>query len=240
MKISTRISMIALMLVMLFARLGEAREVTVSYVDANRPHEYLLDDVLAGIQRAMREWEAHNASAALVFHWNGVINIENAASDLNNVVIRWVNTDYTSFVGRSCRLSAGCYADSPPLPLNHIVLATYWTDPLAQTGRWNNPKHIPGAPTSEDLVGVLIHEFAHLFRNTGEIGPTSVLNGPTSITQRYLFNSDIFGVDHTRYNGHLNSLQIFAVDGSNGTITTLRNSVPSYHIHSPASLSFCR
>lgn len=56
---------------MMFGAVGEARHVAVSYVDADRPAEYAQADVLAAIQRALREWEAHNTHTGLVFHWSG-------------------------------------------------------------------------------------------------------------------------------------------------------------------------
>lgn len=161
---------LALSAAMLFGSAAHARHVTVWYVDADRPPEYAVDDVLAGIQRAMREWEAHNAGHALVLHWGGQRPLAGAPEDFDNVVIRWANTDYSGpILGVSCTYAAGC-AGSPPTPTNHIFLMSFWDNPLSATGRWNNPRFVPFSGTfngmaNQDMTATLVHELTHLFRD---------------------------------------------------------------------------
>ncbi len=143
---------------------AEARHVKVAYVDANRPAEFDQANVIAAIQRVMREWEAHNTHSGIVFQWGGVIPLSEAPEDFNNIVIRWVNTDYSSFRGISCNYYVGCVG-SPPVASNHILLASYWDMPTPpRSRRWNNPLWTSGMGTNEDLVTVLMHEMAHLLK----------------------------------------------------------------------------
>jgi len=71
----------------------------------------------------------------------------------------------------------------------------------------------------------------------GEVGSTSVLNTVVTFTNRYLWTQDIFGVDHDRYAPHQQALQLFDLNGSNGTVTALRHWYSNFGVHSPASLS---
>jgi len=239
-KITNLLSMVALLAVMLFGSVANARHVNVFYVDADRPPEYAVADVLAGIQRAMREWEAHNGDHALVLHWGGIIGLGAAPENFDNVVIRWANTDYSGSttagqtIGLSCNYASGC-ASSPPTPTNHIFLMSFWDFPANDppAGRWNNPRFVPFSGNfqtnfNQDMVGTLVHEFAHLFRNTGEIGPTSVLNTSVGFPNRYLWSQDIFGIDQIRFHPHLQAIQLFAVNDSNGAVSTLFHTVPTF------------
>jgi hypothetical protein len=241
MKFSTWLSAIAISVLMLFGSTASARHVTVSYVDANRPPEYAMTDVLSGIQRAMREWEAHNVAHGIVFHWGGVISLSNAPEDFNNIVIRWAPNNYSSFVGLSCNSYSGC-AGSPPLSSNHILLATWWDSPTfpSPSGRWNNPRFIPGVTggPQQDMVGVLTHELAHLLRNTNTHNANSVLFPGASFGSRYLWSSDIVGVDTSRYNPHAQAFQLFSINGSTGAMSVLRHTVPTDGpVHSPAGFA---
>jgi len=248
-KITNLLSMVALLAVMLFSSAASARHINIFYVDADRPPEYALADVLAGIQRAMREWEAHNGDHSFVLHWGGIIGLEAAPENYNNIVIRWANTDYSGStttgqpIGRTCRWPSGC-AGSPPTPTYHIFLMSFWDgwQNVPPTGRWNNPRFVPfsgnfGTAFNQDMVGTLVHEFAHLFRDEDEIGPTSVLNVFTGFPNRYLWNQDIFGVDLSLHGWHNQALQLFAINDSNGAVSALFHMVPTFPVHSPASLS---
>jgi len=232
---------LAVMLVMLFGVGAEARQVTVSYVDDNRPPEFSQADVVAGIQRAMREWEAHNSITSLIFHWGGVIPLSEAPDDFNNVVIRWAPTDYSSFRGLSCRVYDGCNNDPLDTPQNHIWLASFAanlsTNPPTQ--RWNNPKWTFDKTAAEDMISCLMHEMGHLFRNLDNSGhtPMSVLNAPAVVSSRNLWNADILGVDLVRYPGHYQALQWFEVDWNTGGVSVLRHTLPPFRVLSPAAMA---
>lgn len=217
---------------------AEARHVWVAYVDQNRPPEFAQADVLAAIQRVLREWEAHNSITGLVLHWNGVIPLSSAAADFNNIVIRWLPPNYSSVRGVSCIHADGCF-DSPPTPTNHIQLSSYWDNPNANppTNRWNNPRWLPGQNSNEDIVSVLHHELGHLLRNTADHPVNSVLNAPAAFSSRYLWNGDILGVDNNRYPGHYQALQIFSLNSTNGNVTLTRSYQPSHRVLSPAAMS---
>jgi hypothetical protein len=215
---------------------AEARHVYVAYVDDNRPTEYAQADVLAAIQRGLREWEAHNSVTGLVLHWRGVIPLSSAAADFNNIVIRWLPENYTSVRGVSCRWETGCF-DSPPTPANHIQLSTFFDDPVNQLRRANNPRWFWTMQPNEDFISVLHHELAHLLRNTGDHPSNSVLNAPAGHSSRYLWNGDILNVDNGRYPGHYQALQIFSVNGSNGNTSLKRDYLPSHRVLSPAAMS---
>lgn len=163
-----------------------------------------------------------------------------AANDFNNVVIRWLNTDYSSIRGHSCNSYIGCI-DSPPTPSNHIFLSSYWDSPNTSppTRRWNNPRWTPGMGTNEDMISVLMHEMGHLFENTGDSSATgtTVIRAPADFTSRYLWNTDIFGIDNGRYDGHTQVLQYFAVNPTNGGATWISQVQPPFAIRSPASLA---
>lgn len=184
----------------------------------------------------MREWEAHNSITGLVFHWGGVISLDDAPDDFNNVVIRWLNTDYTDIRAHSCRFYLGCL-DSHPTPTNHVFMSSSWVNPNEPSGRWNNPRWVQGATDQEDFVSALMHEFGHLFENTTVHSSNSVLRDPADYESRYLWNADILGVDNDRYPGHFQSLELFAVNPSDGSVGTLRSYLPPYRVLSPASLS---
>ena len=236
MSASVKCAALALVAALAVGARADARHVWVSYVDQNRPMEFDQANVLAAIQRVLREWEAHNSITGLVFHWNGVIPLQNAAADFNNIVIRWLPTNYTSVRGVSCRFATDCL-DSPPTPTNHIQLATNWIFPNVQMRRWNNPLWRSDEFDNEDFVSVLNHELGHLLRNTGDHYFDSVLNAPPMFSSRYLWNGDILGVDNVRYPGHFQSLRIESMDGATGNAQLSRNYQPAYRVLSPASMT---
>ena len=96
---------LALAVGLTLAPAAEARHVFVSYVDAGRPSTFAKADVMAAIQRVLREWEAHVSISSFVFHWQGEIPLAGAPENYDNVVIRWGGV-CPGLLGASCRASS--------------------------------------------------------------------------------------------------------------------------------------
>lgn len=231
---------LALAVGLTLAPAAEARHVFVSYVDAGRPSTFAKADVMAAIQRVLREWEAHVSISSFVFHWQGEIPLAGAPENYDNVVIRWGGV-CPGLLGASCRASPSIFCGGPDCPIslatNHIVLFSNVT----QGQVVNNPRFVPPGDTSFDLTSTLTHELAHLFLDDDEtqhsVWGTSVLNILPGMQDRSLWNYDILNVNISRYPGHYQALQTFSINPSNGAMSVLRHYQPTYRVLSPASIA---
>lgn len=216
--------------------LAEARQVNVWYVDAGRPTAFSQTQVIASIQRALRQWETYSAYSPFAFKWGGMIPLSAAPADFNNIVVRWTGA-YTNGVAFSCPSAWTCTASGKPdVPTNHILLSTAADGPGLT---WNNPIWVPDqlASSNLDLYGDLMHELGHLLRNATAHYPSSVLIDGASFPQRSLWNSDIAGVDTGRYDGRPQALELFGVDYTTGSTSLLTQWQPYYRVRSPAAIA---
>jgi hypothetical protein len=246
------VSLCALFVCATLCSVAEARHVRVSYVDAGRPPNFAKENVLAAIQRALREWEAHNSIGFFVFHWDGEIALADAPDDWDHVVIRW-DGQCSMLRGQSCYNWSDCERSAPvvgapsflgcaaTVPTNHILMSTARTNFSLPETTWNRPTWVWSDAPILDMTSNLMHELGHILRRQpnsySQHVPTgqSVLQSPGVYQSRHLWNSDILGI-HPDYPGHIQAIQFFSVS-PNGSVSVKGHFFPAHRVLSPVAVS---
>lgn len=192
---SVRPSMAMLLLILLvIPREARAFVWRVAYNDAGRPANFQKTDVIRTIQQALREWEHGSAEGRVIARYDGEVTGVWSETDL--IIIDWRPVPMGACAQTCLRTASGNCAggvlrgelqldnsgNCPNIPL--------FVPPLLPNGFVNR---------GSSLLAVLLHEFAHQFRDVNFDGPPQNNASVLSATVNDLANRHLWNDDHNNY-----------------------------------------